>query len=101
MPKYVGDLGKLIVATCYEKLPKFQYIAQSGHTAHGMASLSLRHTLTHSLSFTHKSYCKFFFFSLKLLSKIGGGEVLKKYLKVIFEILLEPKTGKDFKFFCQ
>ena len=66
-----------------------------------MASLSLRHTLTHSLSFTHKSYCKFFFFSLKLLSKIGGGEVLKKYLKVIFEILLEPKTGKDFKFFCQ
>ena len=24
MPKYVGDLGKLIVATCYEKLPKFQ-----------------------------------------------------------------------------
>ena len=26
------DLGKLIVATGFEKLPKIQYIAQSGHT---------------------------------------------------------------------
>ena len=28
----VGDLGKVIVAKCFEKLPKVQYIAQSGHT---------------------------------------------------------------------
>ena len=33
LPKNVGDLGKLIVATCLEKLPKVQLIAQSGHTA--------------------------------------------------------------------
>ena len=28
----VGDLGKIIVATCFEWLPKLQKIAQSGHT---------------------------------------------------------------------
>ena len=28
----VGNLGKLIVATCFEWLPKVQKIAQSGHT---------------------------------------------------------------------
>ena len=28
-----GDLGKIIVATCFEWLPKVQKIAQSGHTA--------------------------------------------------------------------
>ena len=32
LPKNVGDLGKPIVATCLEKLPKVQKIAQSGHT---------------------------------------------------------------------
>ena len=30
LPKNVGDLGKLIVATGFEKLPKVQEIAQSG-----------------------------------------------------------------------
>ena len=33
LPKNVGDLGKIIVATGFEKLPKVQKIAQSGHTA--------------------------------------------------------------------
>ena len=33
-PKNVRDLGKLIVATCFEKLPKVQNIAQSGHTVY-------------------------------------------------------------------
>ena len=33
LPKNVGDLGKLIAATGFEKLPKVQYIAKSGHTA--------------------------------------------------------------------
>ena len=32
LPKNVGDLGKLIVATGFEKLPKVRLIAQSGHT---------------------------------------------------------------------
>ena len=32
LPKNVRDLGKLIVAKGFEKLPKVQYIAQSGHT---------------------------------------------------------------------
>ena len=30
----MGDLGKIIVATGFECLPKKQKIAQSGHTAH-------------------------------------------------------------------
>ena len=32
MPKNVGDLGKLIVAKGFKKLPKVQKIAKSGHT---------------------------------------------------------------------
>ena len=32
LPKIVGDLGKLIVAKGFKKLPKVQKIAQSGHT---------------------------------------------------------------------
>ena len=32
LPKNVGNLGKLIVATGYEKLPKVQQIAQSCYT---------------------------------------------------------------------
>ena len=32
MPKNVGDLGKLIVAKGFKKLPKVQKITQSGHT---------------------------------------------------------------------
>ena len=32
-PKNVGELGKLIVAKGFEKLPKIQKIAKSGHTA--------------------------------------------------------------------
>ena len=32
LPNNVGDLGKIIVATCFEWLPKVQKIAQSGHT---------------------------------------------------------------------
>ena len=35
LPKnVVVDLGKIIVATGFEKLPKVQWIAQSGHIAH-------------------------------------------------------------------
>ena len=32
LPKNVGDLGKLIVAKGFKRLPKVQKIAQSGHT---------------------------------------------------------------------
>ena len=32
MPNNVGNLGKMIVATGFELLPKVQKIAQSGHT---------------------------------------------------------------------
>ena len=33
LPKNVVDLGKLIVAKGFKKLPKLRYIAESGHTA--------------------------------------------------------------------
>ena len=33
LPKNVGDLGKLIAAKGFEKLPKVHKIAKSGHTA--------------------------------------------------------------------
>ena len=33
LPKNLGDLGKLIGAKGFKKLPEVQKIAQSGHTA--------------------------------------------------------------------
>ena len=43
----MGNLGKLIVATVYEKLSKVQKIAESGHTAqdHSARTLSLEQLL--------------------------------------------------------
>ena len=38
LPKNVRDLGKLIVAKGFKKLPKVQKIAQSGHTARELNS---------------------------------------------------------------
>ena len=32
LPKNVGDLGKIIVVTGFQNLPKVQQNAQSGHT---------------------------------------------------------------------
>ena len=32
LPSNAGDLGKIIVATSFELLPKVQKITQSGHT---------------------------------------------------------------------
>ena len=32
LPKNMGDLGKIIAAKGFEKLPKVQSITQSGHT---------------------------------------------------------------------
>ena len=38
MPNNVGNLGKIIVATGFEWLPKVQKIAKSGHTDHGLST---------------------------------------------------------------
>ena len=43
LPNTLGDLGKIIVATGFEWLPKVQKIAQSGHT--GLQSQKSHHTL--------------------------------------------------------
>ena len=44
MPKNVGDLGELIVAKGFEKLPKVLIIAQSGNT--GLTNLTLNGNIT-------------------------------------------------------
>ena len=41
LPNNVRDLGKLIVAKDFKKLPKVQKIAQSGHTADDIKALAL------------------------------------------------------------
>ena len=51
LPKYVGDLGKLIAAKGFKKLPKVQQIAQTGHTGH--ICLSVYHTVQRSHSLSH------------------------------------------------
>ena len=47
LPKNVGDLGKLIVAKGFKKLPKVQKIAKSGHT--DVTEPQPKTLLTHSL----------------------------------------------------
>ena len=42
LPKNVRDLGKLIVAKGFKKLPKVQKIAQSGHTVGELKEVSSR-----------------------------------------------------------
>ena len=42
LPKTVGDLGKLIVAKGFKKLPKVQKIAISGHTGYNMLPSPLK-----------------------------------------------------------
>ena len=47
MPNYVGDLGKLIFAKGFKKLPKVQKNANSGHTEYNYLlpmSLALANT---------------------------------------------------------
>ena len=39
LPKNVRNLGKLIVAKGFKKLPKVQKIAQSGHTGYGIPTV--------------------------------------------------------------
>ena len=46
-PENVGDLGKLIVAKGFKKLPKVQKIAQSGHTSH-----SWKHSVSKMFAFS-------------------------------------------------
>ena len=41
LPKNVGDLGKLVVAKGFKKLPEVQKIAKSGHTANNSCYLPL------------------------------------------------------------
>ena len=41
LPNNVGNLGKIIVATVFEWLPKVQKIAQSGHIDYGLETLLL------------------------------------------------------------
>ena len=45
LPKNVRDLGKIIVAKGFKKLPKVQKIAQSGHTDHDNVVKGLSRTI--------------------------------------------------------
>ena len=51
VPNNVGNLGKIIVATGFEWLPKVQKIAQSGHTV--CFALSLSHSLLEDFVTVH------------------------------------------------
>ena len=75
MPKNAVDLGKLIVAKGFKKLPKVQKIAQSGHTGHNIINREA-HTLVSYLfiiSYTkfsgrgfESTFCPTFGFKIKL-----------------------------------
>ena len=55
LPKNVGDLGKLIVAKGFKKLPKVQKIANSGHTGYSVHEHLFSRTL-----YSSKSYLNIF-----------------------------------------
>ena len=42
LPNNVEDLGKLILAKGFKKLPKVQKIANSSHTGHGHPKMPIR-----------------------------------------------------------
>ena len=44
LPWNVGDLGKLIVAPGFERLPKVEYSTQSGHTGTKVQQVELLRT---------------------------------------------------------
>ena len=55
MPKNVGDLGQLVIAKGFKKLPKVQKIAKSGHTA---LSYNTCLCLRLSIYLSHSWFCK-------------------------------------------
>ena len=57
-PNNVGNLGKIIVATGLELLPKVKKIAQSGHAVTGAQSCPLENSLSTS---NHAHYGKISF----------------------------------------
>ena len=62
LPKNVGELGKLILAKCFEKwMHKVQEIAQSGHTGSSQSK-------TLSSERFHRKYRRYYFF--RFLSRI-------------------------------
>ena len=56
LPKNVGELGKLIAAKGFEKLPKIRKIMQSGHTVPILTFL-----FYHSFYYPFNIACKRFF----------------------------------------
>ena len=61
LPKNGEDLGKFIVAKGFERLPKVQNIAQSGHT--GSLPISIPASTRGSFSFCNLFISLFFFLS--------------------------------------
>ena len=54
--KNLGDLGKLIVSKGFNKLPKVQLIAQSGHTGHHVLKIIKYSTHLQQLNVTLFSF---------------------------------------------
>ena len=70
LPRNVGDLGKLIAAKGFKKLPKVQKIAKSGHTAqHADESTVLWAFSNFKNSVVRTQFCKKTFFVRSVLMK--------------------------------
>ena len=54
LPKNVGDLGKIIVAKGFKKLPKVQKIATSGQTDHRFSNKEIKEIISHMHKRTSK-----------------------------------------------
>ena len=104
MPKNLGDLGKLIVATGFKKLPNVQLNAQSGHTAYGMPATdqeendSSREVFYRKVAKTKRRFswpgsmtrCQIYFFILWLLSTTNNSP--KAYKRCQSTCKIAPNT---------
>ena len=96
----MGDLGKLIVAKGFKKLPKVQKIAQSGHTE---ASLQFNWFL-HSTGYTFVIFVTFVIclclqllprlhYLMLLFSLVQMDQLLHQYIAVPWSSLVEGDEG--------
>ena len=71
LPNNVGDLGKIILATIFKRLPKVQKIAQSGHT--GAESLGIETTSCLWHNYANLKKCHYLFVAF-IVMQTGGGQ---------------------------
>ena len=101
LPNNVGDLGKIIIPTGFEWLPKVQKIAQSGHTAwlwdqrHSLHPWVLKLIITFWVSYTpFKFSCIVFSVPTMLKENLESTEIQTKVSGLVSDRLTTKVTNQ-------